>query len=57
MFLHVTIACLSDVVLEAIALPRDTSRQFFCCLGLELSASASPRSQRLLLEFASKYLM
>jgi len=51
----------SYVVFEAIALPRDTSRQFFLLprsrLGLELSAScgrASPRPRRLFLKFASK---
>jgi len=47
----------SDVVFEAIALPQDTSRQFLLPhprLGLELSASASPRHQHLLVEFSSK---
>ena len=40
----------SDVVLEAIALPWGTSRQFFCCLVLASASSflprASPRRRR-----------
>ena len=44
----VSLESYSDVVLEAIAVPRGS---FSCCLGLEFSASAL---KRLLLGFASK---
>ena len=63
--LYVDVACPSSYISavmqssrHAIALPRDTLRHFLLprpCLGLELSASASPRPRRLLLKFASKW--
>ena len=34
-----------DVVIESIALPRGTSKQFFCCLDLASASSFMPRSR------------